>query len=422
MSDERNAMSSFWKEHSKDATIEEMFLDSSGQEIAKIEQPEILHMLPDYKGKRILELGAGIGRHTGEIAEKALHVTAVDFMENFVQKNKQANGKHQNVEFLCADVTQLERDPESYDIIFSNWLLMYLGDKEVHQLLNKMLTWLTEGGQLFFHESCFGQSGDKERTTNPTNYRSPMMYGAFLDAAHTVTQDGGVACFELVWARSLQAYIQMKSNPNQLCWLYKKVVKPAIANGDTEGHPSFQQFLDKQQYSVNGILRYERVFGKDFVSTGGLKTTEEFVPLLKLKPGEKVIDVGAGIGGSAFYMAKAFDVEVLGIDLSANMISLAQEKTLEYDHLCHKVQFEICDVTTREFSPETFDVVYTRDTLLHIADKPALFKKFLMWLKPGGRLMITDYCCGTDPWTDEFTKYVHQRGYHLMDVQTYGKV
>lgn len=174
MSDERNAMSSFWKEHSKDATIEEMFLDSSGQEIAKIEQPEILHMLPDYKGKRILELGAGIGRHTGEIAEKALHVTAVDFMENFVQKNKQANGKHQNVEFLCADVTQLERDPESYDIIFSNWLLMYLGDKEVHQLLNKMLTWLTEGGQLFFHESCFGQSGDKERTTNPTNYRSPM--------------------------------------------------------------------------------------------------------------------------------------------------------------------------------------------------------------------------------------------------------
>jgi phosphoethanolamine N-methyltransferase len=100
-------------------------------------------------------------------------------------------------------------------------------------------------------------------------------------------------------------------------------------------------------------------------------------------------------------------------------------------------------VTTREFSPETFDVVYTRDTLLHIADKPALFKKFLvgnllqaikpflcnmilvflqMWLKPGGRLMITDYCCGTDPWTDEFTKYVHQRGYHLMDVQTYGKV
>jgi phosphoethanolamine N-methyltransferase len=247
------------------------------------------------------------------------------------------------------------------------------------------------------------------------------MYGAFLDAAHTVTQDGGVACFELVWARSLQAYIQMKSNPNQLCWLYKKVVKPAIANGDTEGHPSFQQFLDKQQYSVNGILRYERVFGKDFVSTGGLKTTEEFVPLLKLKPGEKVIDVGAGIGGSAFYMAKAFDVEVLGIDLSANMISLAQEKTLEYDHLCHKVQFEICDVTTREFSPETFDVVYTRDTLLHIADKPALFKKFLMWLKPGGRLMITDYCCGTDPWTDEFTKYVHQRGYHLMDVQTYGK-
>ena len=140
MSDERNVMSSFWKEHSANATVEEMFLDSTGREIAEIEQPEILCMLPDYQGKRILELGAGIGRHTGEIAEKANHVTAVDFMENFVQKNKKENEKHKNVEFLCADVTQLERNPGSYDVIFSNWLLMYLGDDEVHKLLNKMLT------------------------------------------------------------------------------------------------------------------------------------------------------------------------------------------------------------------------------------------------------------------------------------------
>ena len=36
----------------------------------------------------------------------------------------------------------------------------------------------------------------------------------------------------------------------------------------------FQQFLDKNQYSSNSILRYEKIFGRGFVSTGGLETTK----------------------------------------------------------------------------------------------------------------------------------------------------
>jgi phosphoethanolamine N-methyltransferase len=50
---------------------------------------------------------------------------------------------------------------------------------------------------------------------------------------------------------------------------------------------------------------------------------------LNLKPGQKVLDVGCGIGGSAFYMARDFDVKVVGIDLSSNMISLAKEYLLQ---------------------------------------------------------------------------------------------
>lgn len=35
-----------------------------------------------------------------------------------------------------------------------------------------------------------------------------------------------------------------------------------------------QKFLDENQYTVKGILRYEKVFGEGFISTGGLETTE----------------------------------------------------------------------------------------------------------------------------------------------------
>ena len=67
---------------------------------------------------------------------------------------------------------------------------------------------------------------------------------------------------------------------------------------------TFQEFLDQQQSSRNGILCYEKVFGEHFISTGGLDTTKEFVNMLELRPKQKVLDVGSGIGGSAFYMAK----------------------------------------------------------------------------------------------------------------------
>ena len=49
-------------------------------------------------------------------------------------------------------------------------------------------------------------------------------------------------------------------------------------------------------------FRYEKIFGEDFVSTGGITTTSEFVAKLNLKKGDYVLDVGCGIGGSAFLM------------------------------------------------------------------------------------------------------------------------
>lgn len=52
---------------------------------------------------------------------------------------------------------------------------------------------------------------------------------------------------------------------------------------------------------------------------------QEFCKKLDLQPGQKVLDVGCGIGGSAFHMAKLYGAEVRGVDLSTNMITIALE-------------------------------------------------------------------------------------------------
>ncbi|KAL0380162.1 UNVERIFIED_CONTAM: Phosphoethanolamine N-methyltransferase [Sesamum angustifolium] len=150
-----------------------------------------------------------------------------------------------------------------------------------------------------------------------------------------------------------------------------------------------------------------------------IDTTKEFVAKLDLQPGQKVLDVGCGIGGGDFYMADKYDVHVVGIDLSINMISFALERAIG---LKCAVEFEVADCTKKEYPDGTFDVIYSRDTILHIQDKPALFRSFYRWLKPGGKVLISDYCRSSGNPSAEFAGYIKQRGYDLHGVDTYGQM
>ncbi|KAK1406541.1 hypothetical protein QVD17_41950 [Tagetes erecta] len=411
---EREIQKSYWTEHSRDLTVEAMMLDSMASLLDKEERPEILSILPTYEGKNVLELGAGIGRFTGEFAKKAGKVTAIDFIESVIKKNESINGHHKNVEFMCADVTSpdLNFQAESVDLIFSNWLLMYLSDKEVEYVAERLLKWVKVGGYIFFRESCFHQSGDYKRKHNPTHYREPRFYTKVFKECHTSDASGNSFELSLIGSKCIGAYVRNKKNQNQICWIWQKVV-------NTENDTDFQQFLDNVQYKNSGILRYERIFGPGFVSTGGIDTTKEFVAMLDLKPSQKVLDVGCGIGGGDFYMAENFDVDVVGIDLSVNMITFALERAT--GRKC-SVEFEVADCTKKSYPDHTFDVIYSRDTILHIQDKPALFRTFYKWLKPGGKVLISDYCQKSGTPSEYFAEYIKQRGYDLHDVETYGQM
>ena len=54
----------------------------------------VLHLSPlCIEGKTVLELAAGIGRFTGDLADQAKFVTVVEFMETFMKANMKANGR-----------------------------------------------------------------------------------------------------------------------------------------------------------------------------------------------------------------------------------------------------------------------------------------------------------------------------------------
>lgn len=183
---------------------------------------------------------------------------------------------------------------------------------------------------------------------------------------------------------------------------------------------TFQEFLDQQQYSRNGVRRYEWIFGETFVCTGGLATTEWVVKRAGVKDGDRILDVGCGVGGHDFYMAEKYNVHITAVDLSVNMMSVALEHFAQRPHLADKIQFKMSDVMKAQFPDASFDLIYSRDALLHIADKEKLFALFHKWLAPGGRVVFTDYSRGDKPqYSDEFKRYVAQRQYHLLTVCEY---
>ncbi|ESO11039.1 hypothetical protein HELRODRAFT_71964 [Helobdella robusta] len=211
-------MQNFWKEHSTKANEEEMMLDSDADTLGREEVPEILSLLPGLEGKSVLELGAGIGRFSGRIAAKAKSVVAVDFMENFIKCNESTNGHHGNIQFVQADVMLLKFPENSFDLVFSNWLLMYLEEDEVCTLFEKIFNWLKPGGHFFFRESCFHQSGNKSRTCNPSKYRHPSTYNdilgslsSFLLTSSSSQASSPCAMYDvkLVFSKPIQTYIKV---------------------------------------------------------------------------------------------------------------------------------------------------------------------------------------------------------------------
>lgn len=190
----------------------------------------------------------------------------------------------------------------------------------------------------------------------------------------------------------------------------------------------FQDFLDSVQYTMNGVKRYEWIFGETFLSTGGLKTTEDILKRIKHLPaGAKVLDIGCGIGGHSFVIAERFDAYVHGVDLSRNMMAVAQAHLDARPHLKNRVSFEILDATNAPGIKEnTYDLVYTRDALLHIQDKDKLFENIYKWLKPGGKVLFTDYSKQDSfegrKYSQEFQEYLNKRKYHLLNTKDYRQI
>ena len=175
--------------------------------------------------------------------------------------------------------------------------------------------------------------------------------------------------------------------------------------------------LDQGQYSLDEIRKYEAIYGRNFISPGGEATARAILSLAAWMPNMDVLDVGCGLGGAAFLIARTFGARVHGIDLSRNMLQLAQVRCREAK-LTQVVTFEHADIL-RYQRPSGFDLVHSRDVFLHIHDKAGLFSAIGRCLRPGGPLLFSDYLCRAGTKSADFAAYIRGREYDLRSLEEY---
>src|SRR6266550_2106380 len=112
-------------------------------------------------------------------------------------------------------------------------------------------------------------------------------------------------------------------------------------------------------------------------------TNAAFIRFLDVAPGSHVLEAGSGLGLLAVEVASAApDVHVVGVEISAAQIAAAPTHT--------RVTFRQGDAHALDFPDGSFDLVYARYLLEHVADPQHVVREMRRVTKPGGRVAVCE--------------------------------
>jgi len=136
-------------------------------------------------------------------------------------------------------------------------------------------------------------------------------------------------------------------------------------------------------------LTPDQLAALDQFHTRGLAATAELARLAGLTTEMSVLDVGAGIGGPARFLAATLGCRVTGVDLSEPFVEAARYLTQRTGQ-GGQVSFQTASALALPFEEGSFDAVLLQHVAMNIADRPLLYREIRRVLKPGGKFATYD--------------------------------
>ena len=125
------------------------------------------------------------------------------------------------------------------------------------------------------------------------------------------------------------------------------------------------------------------------------RLTETLAAEAGIRPGDRVLDVGCGMGSSSIHLATALQCQVTGVTISAVQRRWAQ-CCARWHGVSRQTQFLCADAEQVVLSPEAFDIVWSIECTEHLFDKARFFQRAAECLKPGGRVAICAWLAGNN--------------------------
>ena len=152
---------------------------------------------------------------------------------------------------------------------------------------------------------------------------------------------------------------------------------------------------DELHYDNTHITFLEKLWGDGFMPQVENKKLKNYWKDWILK-NKKILDIGCGSGGITVSLIDDYGAQkVIGVDVEKDVVKVARDRVSK-NGLKDKIDILLIDKSSLPFNKDTFDMVFSKDSFVHIPDKERIFTQVFKVLKPGGVFVFSDWLISHD--------------------------
>lgn len=165
----------------------------------------------------------------------------------------------------------------------------------------------------------------------------------------------------------------------------------------------------EQDYDDELVALLESVWGEGYLSPGGPQEVALVLDGVEVS-GQSVLDIGCGAGAIDVLLAEEYHAaSVTGIDVDPSLIERCRQRAAS-SGAADRVRFQAIAPGPLPFADNNFDIVFSKDSIIHIEDKLAIGAEIFRVLKPGGLFVASDWMRSDGAISTELQHYIDMEG------------